>query len=186
MRQTTVWPLAAVLAAAYCVSACGTASAPAAATAIYGAHGSASTPASSAQPTAAGGRGTPGAALANWIHEVAVGNRQAACDDMAAPGRSSAMTACMSSAGAGTFTALHGNFVTDGIKSGTPISVTGAHVTGTSATVSGGDVCVGSKMLDTLMAEHSTGIKQGQLGLSFSLSRVDGAWYVTNMNLNAG
>jgi hypothetical protein len=115
---------------------------------------------------------------------VAAGNRSGACKDMAA--QSSEMTTCMSSAGTATFASLHSNFVTDGIKSSTPIQVTGSHVTGTTATISGSDVCVSNTMLNTLIADHSTGIKSGQLRLSFDLSRVDDAWYVTNFNMDVG
>jgi hypothetical protein len=194
-----VRPLTAVLAAACCVSACGgraASSASAAPTAPAASSASAAPVASSTQAspgtqagqdgaTAAAGRGTPGAALASWIHQVAAGNRSASCRDMAAPGPSSSMATCMSAKGTASFDALHSNFVIDGIKPSTPISVAAARVTGTKATISGSDVRVSGTAMDTLMAEHSTGIKPGQLTLSFDLSRVDGAWYVTGMNMNA-
>jgi hypothetical protein len=182
--KTGVWPVAVVLATACCVSACGTASTATTASTSSSAHASPGTPASQGQSAADTSNSTPGAALTNWIHAVAAGNRSGACKDMAA--RSSEMTTCMSSAATDTFTSLHGNFVTDGIKSGTPIQVTGSHITGTTATISGSDVCVSDTMLNTLMADHSTGIKPGQLRLSFDLSRVDGAWYVTNFNMDVG
>jgi hypothetical protein len=90
----------------------------------------------------------------------------------------------MSAAGKATFAALHSNFVTDGITPNTPISVPTAHVTGTNATVSGSDIHLSGTTLDSLMAAHSTGVKQGQLSIQFQLSRVDGRWYVTGMNMN--
>jgi hypothetical protein len=90
----------------------------------------------------------------------------------------------MSAKGTSTFTALHTNFVTDGIRSGTPISVAAAHVAGTNATVNGSDIRVSGTTLESLMVAHSTGVKPGQLTIAFELSRIDGAWYVTNMNMN--
>ncbi|MGF7233941.1 MAG: hypothetical protein ACQSGP_03130 [Frankia sp.] len=89
----------------------------------------------------------------------------------------------MSAKATTTFTALHSNFVTDGIRPNTPISVAAPHVTGTSATVSGSDVHVAGTTLDSLIVAHSTGVKQGQLATAFTLSRIDGAWYVTDMNM---
>jgi len=178
-------PLAA-LAAACCVSACGagTTSTASGAPANSGAPASSATPA--AQAAAAVSRSTPGAVLTDWLRQVAVGNRSAACKDMREPGLSAqrSAAACISAAGATTFTALHGNFVIDGIRSSTPISVAAAHVTGTNATVSGSDIHVSATTLDSLMAAHSTGVKPGQITLAFDLSRIDGAWYVTGMNMN--
>jgi len=168
--KTGVWPVAVLLATAWCVSACGTATT---ASTSSSAPSSPGTPASQGQSAAAAGNSTPGAALTNWMHAVAVGDRSGACKDMAA--QSSQMTTCMSAAGTNTFTSLHGNFATDGIKSSTPIQVTGGHVTGTTATISGSQVRVSGTMLDTLMTAHSTGIKPGQLRLSFDLSRVANA-----------
>ena len=167
------------LAAACCVSACG------GATASTGSGTPASSGPPSGQGTAAADRSTPGAALADWIRQVAVGNRSAACQDMREPGLSarSSAAACMSAKGSTTFTALHGNFVTDGIRPSTPISVAAAHITGTNATVSGGDIHVSDTTLDSLITAHSTGVKQGQLTIAFDLSRIDGDWYVTGMNM---
>ena len=179
-------PLAVALAAACCVSACGGGTASTAA----GTRASSGTPAGSGEPTGqvavAVGRSTPGAAVTDWIRQVAIGDRKAACKDMREPGLSAqrSAAACMSARGAATFTALHGNFAIDGIRSSTPISVTAAHVAGTNATVSGSHVRVSATTLDLLIAAHSTGVKPGQVTVSFELSRIDGAWYVTGLNMN--
>jgi hypothetical protein len=141
---------------------------------------------SSGSTASAAASSTPGAVLADWIHQVAVGNRSAACLDMREPGLSAqrSAAACMSAAGSSLFNSFHGNFVADGIKSGTPVSVSAAHVTGSSATVDGSDIHVSATTLDRLMTKHSIGVKPGQLAVSFGLSRIDGAWYVTNVNMN--
>ena len=136
--------------------------------------------------TSAASPGAQGVVLADWIHQVAAGNRGAACQDMREPGLSakSSTAACMSAAGAATFNSLHGNFVADGIGPGTPISVTAPEGSGTSTTVNGTQVHVSGTTLDALMTAHSTGVKPGQLSIVFDLSRIDGAWYVTGMNMN--
>ena len=187
-------PLIAAAAVGCCVSACGSGTATTAS----------GTPASSRQPASPGtasGSGapagqnggqaavrpaTPGAALAYWIHQVADGNRRAACQDTTEQGLSAQrfMALCMSGAAAAEFNGLHKNFVADGIGPSTPITVAATHVNGTLATVSGSHVQVSGTTLDSLMAAHSTGVKPGQLDISFDFSRVGGAWYVTSWNMN--
>jgi hypothetical protein len=34
------------------------------------------------------------------------------------------------------------------------------------------------------MVAHSTGVKPGQFSISFELSRISGAWYVTGLNMD--
>ena len=166
-------------------SAPAVASQPASTAAVASASG---TPAAQDQGTAAAGHSTPGAALADWMHQVAAGNRSAACHDMREPGYSAekGQSLCMSSAAAASFNGMHTNFVTDGIKPSTPISVTGAQVNGTQATISGNQVHLSGTTLDSLMVAHSTGVKPGQFDMSFKLSKVDGAWYVGDVNMNMG
>jgi hypothetical protein len=177
-------PMAAALVAACCVSGCGITSTASTASIAPGTPASSGAPAGQAATST--GQSTPGAALTDWIRQVAAGDRSAACQDMRASGMSAkkAMATCMSAAGQATFTSLHGNFVIDGIKSSTPIKITNAHVSGTNATVDGSAIQVSGTTLNSLMTKHSTGIKPGQLDISFQLSRVDGAWYVTGMNMN--
>jgi hypothetical protein len=136
-------------------------------------------------PAAAVNRASPGSVLADWVHQVASGDHKAACQDMRQPGLSAAssQTECVSSQGQVTLNALHANFTTDGIKSTTPISAV-AHIAGTNATVSGSDVNVAGTTLNSLILAHSTGVTSGSLAIGFDLTRIDGDWYVTNMNMN--
>jgi hypothetical protein len=119
------------------------------------------------------------------MHQVAAGDRAAACKEMREPGMSAQRSAadCMSAAGKGTFTALHANFAADGITAATPISVT-PQVKAANATASGSQVRIAGTTLDSLMAAHSTGVKPGQADIGFELASIDGAWYVTGMNLD--
>lgn len=187
-------PLASALAAVCCVSACGGGTA-------SGAHAKppaprASSPAPSASASSsgqpgggsAGGGTTPGAALADYIRQVAAGHRQAACQDMGVPGFSvqRSMTLCMSARGKSWFTSLHHVFVSNGVKPGAPVSVPGVHATGTKATASATDIHVSGTTLYSLLMAHSSGVKPGQFTLTFPLSRINGTWYVSGMNIHLG
>jgi hypothetical protein len=145
-------------------------------------HEAASTDASL---TAMASRSTPGAVLADWLHQVVAGDYQAACRDMIEPnGTPAAASACLSGTAHTTLTSLHGNFKIDGLTRSSVITVGPVHVTGNKATVNGTGIHVDGSNLTALMLKHSTGIKPGQLALSFDMSRVRGSWYVAGMNLS--
>jgi hypothetical protein len=179
-------PLAGALAAACCVAGCAS-----------GAGSTASTAATAASPTSSPAaspadiHGTPGAVLADWLHQIVVGDYKSACADMAdtskkavpTPGPSAA-TACAASKAVGTLSALHGNFTADGLKPATPISVPSAHVTGTTATVDGTKVHVSGTTLSSVMIAHSTGVTSKSFSISFDLAKIDGGWYVTDLGMN--
>lgn len=177
----------AVILAACSASACSTGTIPAASSAKS--PGVSVQSSRQAQPDA-GVHSSPGAVVADWVHQVASGNLIASCRDEMDPaqlaGRLGAL--CTSSLGRKAFTAYHGNFLIDGIRPGTPVTVTAAHITGSKATVSGSDVRVGvaGASLQSLMTAHSRGIKPGQLAIVFEVSRIDGAWYSTGMNITVG
>ena len=134
------------------------------------------------------GRKTPGAALTDWIHQMAAGRRTAACQDMGRPGFSGqqSMAICMSAKAKPEFTAEHRAFATYGIRPSTPVSVVAAHVTGTKAIASAKDVHVSGTTLYSLMMAHSTGVKPGQFTVTFQLARIQGNWYVSGMNIGGG
>ncbi len=181
-RIRALRPLAGALATLFCASACAS-----------GATSTASSGSSRPTPStaAAVNRSTPGAVLTHWLQQVVRGDYGRACQDMggassstAAPAPySAAACASTSSGSASTLTHLHGNFTVDGITPRSPITVATAHVRGTSATVSGTDIHVSGTTLTSLIVAHSTGVKPGQFSISFKLSRISGAWYVTGMNM---
>jgi hypothetical protein len=180
-------PLAGALAAGCCVAACASGAASTAATTTT----TATTAAKASSPAASTAdlHGTPKAVLADWLHQIVVGDYKAACADMAdtsekaAPGPS-ATAACAASKAVTTLTALHGNFTADGLKAATPISVSSAQVAGAKATVSGTEVSASGTTLSSLMIAHSTGVTAKSFALSFKLSKVDGGWYVTDLDMN--
>jgi len=186
-------PLAGALAVGCCVAACASGSASTAATTATAttattatATGQASSPAASTADV----HGTPKAVLADWLHQIVVGDYKAACADMsdtgggtATPGPRAA-AACAASKAVTTLAALHENFTVDGLKAATPISVTSAQVTGAKATVSGTEVSASGTTLSSLMIAHGTGVTAKSFGISFKLSKVDGGWYVTDLNMD--
>jgi hypothetical protein len=180
-RIRALRPLAGALATLFCASACAS-----------GATSTASNGSSTPAPgTAAVNRSTPGAVLTHWLQQVVRGDYGRACQDMrrassstaASAPYSAAACAARSSDSGSVLTHLHGNFTVDGITPRSSITVATAHVTGTSATVGGTDIYVSGTTLTSLIVAHSTGVKPGQFSISFKLSRIRGAWYVTGMNM---
>lgn len=168
LLSRTLAPLL-ILAAAGGLSACGSASSSKPAAAV----------------PAAGSAQAPGTVLANWIHAVAAGQTKAACQDMGKPGVSPQrfLSTCLAGSNPVSPKTLHSEFTSSGISANAPVSAA-ATVKGSTATASGTDVRVGGKTLTSVIASHSTGLKPGQLKLGFKLSRIDGAWYVTDMSMN--
>ncbi|MGH3167547.1 MAG: hypothetical protein ACRDN0_16875 [Trebonia sp.] len=118
---------------------------------------------------------------------MTIGHMRAACQDMRQPGHSaqSSLAACMSAKDVAGLKSMRHVFVADGVTASTRISAT-AHAKGTNATVSANDVHVSGTTLLSLIYAHSTNVKPGQIDITFLLSRIDGAWYVTGMNMNLG
>jgi hypothetical protein len=153
-----------------------------------------SSPAASGLSRQAGtgaGRGTPSGSLAYWLGQVVAGNDTAACEDMAEPLKGSAAprpntaNACASKSNPSSagVSALHTNFAADGIRPGNSFRIGAVHIAGKIAGVKATDIHVAGSTLTSVMLKHSTGVKPGQLKLSFLLMRFHRAWYVTGVNL---
>jgi hypothetical protein len=141
--------------------------------------------------TGAGGdRGTPSASLAYWLRQVVAGHDTAACEDMTQPPKGMAAPvpntakACASKSNLSAEGArvLHANFTADGIRPGNSFKIGAVHFAGKIAGVKATDIHVGGSTLTSIMVKHSTGIKPGQLQLSFLLTRFHRAWYVAGVN----
>ncbi len=187
--------LAGALAAGCCVAACASgaaataaASPPAATTATAGSSTPAAAPASSPAASTADVHGAPGMVLADWLHQIVIGDYKAACADMADTGATTApgahaMTACLAPKAVTTLAALHGNFTTDGLTASSHLSVTSAQVKGAQATVAGTAVSASGTTLSSLIIAHSTGVTAKSFALSFKLAKLGGGWYVTDLNM---
>jgi len=180
--------LAGALAAGCCVAACASG---AASTAAITATTSATAADQTSSPAASTAdlHGSPRTVLADWLHQIVVGDYKAACADMADTSEKAATgpraaAACAASKAVTTLSALHSNFTVDGLKAATPISVTSAQVTGAQATVSGTEVNASGTTLSSLMIAHGTGVTAKSFAISFKLSKLDGGWYVTDLNMD--
>ncbi|HEY2237543.1 MAG TPA: hypothetical protein VGI21_02075 [Streptosporangiaceae bacterium] len=140
-------------------------------------------------------RSDPGAVLTDWLHQVVVADYHAACRDMGepasagtaaspAPAPAPAPGACPSTDTVTALKSFHGNFVTDGLKVASQLMVWMPAPAGASVTVNGTSIMVGRSNLTALMTAHSTGVKPGELKLSFTLSNIGGQWYVSDLNLD--
>lgn len=140
--------------------------------------------------SAGGDRSTPSASLTYWLRQVVAGHDTAACEDMTQPPKGTAAPlpntakACASKSNPSSegVRVLHGNFTADGIRPGNSVKIGAVHFGGKFAGVKATDIHVGGSTLTSIMVKHSTGIKPGQLQLSFLLTRFHRAWYVAGVN----
>ena len=175
------------------VSACAVGSSSASGQSSASASPSGSRPATaagSASPTALD-RTSPVAVLADWLHQEVVADYHAACRDMGEPASAGTAAspaptpgACPSADTLSALKSFHGNFVADGLTPGSRISIWMPKPPGASVTVNGTTIMVGRTNLTALMTAHSTGVKPGELKLSFTMSDISGHWYVSDLNLD--
>jgi hypothetical protein len=146
---------------------------------------------SGAAGAAAPDRTGPAPVLAGWLHQLVVADYHAACRDMGEPASAGTTASPAPTPGAcpspDTVTALrsfHGNFVADGLKPGSRFTVTAPSGSGRTVTVNGTRVTVAGSSLTALMTAHGTGVRPGELRVSFTLSAIGGRWYVSDLNLD--
>ena len=183
-------PLAAALAPALLVGACSsTASSTSVSTSTSSTTSTtpaAASSASSASSTSAG-QATPAAALTQQLRQIMNGDYTAICqEDSMIAAAMPTPTSIPTSVCVSTLTDLHKNFATDGLTTNSTFTIDPVKASGDSATISGTNVHVAGSTLTALMTAHSTGVQSGQFDISFVMSRISGAWYVTNMNMNLG
>ena len=194
MKKTTtkavgriVPPLAAAVAPALLVGACSsTASSTSASTSTSSTTSTTPAATSSASSTSAG-QATPAAALTQQLRQIMNGDYTAICqEDSMIAAAMPTPTSIPTSVCVSTLTDLHKNFATDGLTTNSTFTIDPVKASGDSATISGTNVHVAGSTLTALMTAHSTGVQSGQFDISFVMSRISGAWYVTNMNMNLG
>lgn len=180
-------PLAAALAPALLVGACSsTASSTSVSTSTSSTTSTTPAATSSASSTSAG-QATPAAALTQQLRQIMNGDYTAICqEDSMIAAAMPTPTSIPTSACVSTLTELHQNFATDGLTKNSTFTIDPVKASGDSATISGTNVHVAGSTLTALMIAHSTGVQSGQFDISFVVSRISGAWYVTNMNMNLG
>ncbi|WP_210594408.1 hypothetical protein [Streptomyces sp. GESEQ-35] len=136
-------------------------------------------------------------AVGTWVTEVIKGRPKRACLVMAQPATDAAP------AQVGTRSRCNGNTsearqmreaigkfrpsFTPKPPTGNPkVEVAKVPVTGDKAAVPAGKVTIDGQTLDKVILSNSTGLESGQLDVKIESTRIDDAWYVTNVDFNIG
>ena len=180
-------PLAAALAPALLVGACSSTAGSTSVSTSTSSTTSTTPAATSSGSSTSAGQATPAAALTQQLQQIVNGDYTAICqEDSMVAAAMPTPTSIPTSACVSTLTELHQNFATDGLTKDSTFTIDPVKASGDSATISGTNVHVAGSTLTALMIAHSTGVQSGQFDISFVVSRISGAWYVTNMNMNLG
>lgn len=180
-------PLAAALAPALLVGACSSTASSTSVSTSTSSTTSTTPAATSSTSSTSAGQATPAAALTQQLRQIMNGDYTAICqEDSMIAAAMPTPTSIPTSACVSTLTELHQNFATDGLTKNSTFTIDPVKASGDSATISGTNVHVAGSTLTALMIAHSTGVQSGQFDISFVVSRISGAWYVTNMNMNLG
>ena len=180
-------PLAAALAPALLVGACSSTAGSTSVSTSTSSTTSTTPAATSSTSSTSAGQATPAAALTQQLRQIMNGDYTAICqEDSMVAAAMPTPTSIPTSACVSTLTELHQNFATDGLTKNSTFTIDPVKASGDSATISGTNVHVAGSTLTALMIAHSTGVQSGQFDISFVVSRISGAWYVTNMNMNLG
>ncbi|MEU5344901.1 MULTISPECIES: hypothetical protein [unclassified Streptomyces] len=151
---------------------------------------------SAAQPSA-GGQSTAEGAVAAWVTAVIKGQPKQACLLMgeeatdSSPARAGTAERCDSDApevrqmqdNIGEFRT---SFMPEPPTDNPKVEVATVKATGDKAVVPADKVTVEGKTLDKIILSHSTGLEAGQLDVNLESTKIDDAWYVTNLDFNVG
>ena len=140
-----------------------------------------------AAPDKAQGAKTPEAEVVAWVTDVLEAHYTKAClRSMAPPGMDIA-TACKNPEAIHTLTSLHDAWAKPGITlpPKSTVQVTGVTTNGDTATVHDTTITVGGHTLNSLMLIGATG-DVGGFGMSMSLQKQNGQWYIGDMNMGTG
>jgi hypothetical protein len=135
------------------------------------------------------------------VASIIEGDYEKACLDMAAPAggatsgplvpATAAMCSSTATGAAGDPSPVaelrdwHASFTPKDLAGATPsVSVTAAAPTGSSVTVHADQIMINGKTLSQVVISNSTGLTAANLDIDFEVSKVSGAWYIGNVNLN--
>lgn len=148
--------------------------------------------ANTAAADAKSGAPTAEQALAQWIGAVVSGDFDQACSVMAdaeqtppkvfSPETCAGQDETMKSVRK-VLDGLRTAFTPDNAANPPKVEVAGPAATGDSAKIAADKISVDGKTLDDIVLSHSTGVQPGQTNMTFSLQKLDEAWYVTNFDL---
>ncbi|WP_328647937.1 hypothetical protein OHS58_09545 [Amycolatopsis sp. NBC_00348] len=148
--------------------------------------------ANTAAADAKSGAPTAEQALAQWIGAVVSGDFDQACSVMAdaeqtppkvfSPETCAGQDETMKSVRK-VLDGLRTAFTPDNAANPPKVEVAGPAATGDSAKIAADKISVEGKTLDDIVLSHSTGVQPGQTNITFSLQKLEEAWYVTNFDL---
>lgn len=148
--------------------------------------------ANTAVADAKSGAPTAEQALAQWIGAVVSGDFDQACSVMAdaeqtppkvfSPETCAGQDETMKSVRK-VLDGLRTAFTPDNAANPPKVEVAGPAATGDSAKIAADKISVEGKTLDDIVLSHSTGVQPGQTNITFSLQKLEEAWYVTNFDL---
>lgn len=148
--------------------------------------------ANTAAADAKSGAPTAEQALAQWIGAVVSGDFDQACSVMAdaeqtppkvfSPETCAGQDETMKSVRK-VLDGLRTAFTPDNAANPPKVEVAGPAATGDSAKIAADKISVEGKTLDDIVLSHSTGVQPGQTNMTFSLQKLEEAWYVTNFDL---
>ncbi|UOZ04935.1 hypothetical protein [Amycolatopsis sp. WQ 127309] len=148
--------------------------------------------ANTAAANAKSGAPTAEQALARWIGAVVSGNFDQACSVMADAEQTPPKVFSPETCAGQDETMKSVHKVLDGLRTAfTPdnaanppeVEIAGPAATGDSAKIAADRISVEGKTLDDIVLSHSTGVQPGQTNITFSLRKLEEAWYVTNFDL---
>ena len=145
------------------------------------------TTSTSAAPDKPQGAKTPEAEVAGFVTDVLEAHYTKACMRNAAPAGMDVATACKNPEAIRTLTSLHDAWAKPGITlpPTSKVQVTGVTTNGDTATVHDTTITVDGHTLNSLMLIGATG-DVGGFGMSLSLQKQNGQWYIGDMNMGTG
>ena len=166
-------------------------------------HTASSTTASSGTSAGSGSSSaasTPAAALSGWVTDIVEGDYLSACTKMAVSANGSAtgtptpgtsalctkvtQTGDVSSSPESLIKDLHASFTPKSLSGQPSVTVDPLSASGSSVTADAKQVSIDGTPLDQVIVANSTGVTTADLQVTFSLTRLDGTWYVSNFNLD--
>ncbi|MGW3291629.1 hypothetical protein ACWDR3_44100 [Streptomyces sp. NPDC001002] len=136
-------------------------------------------------------------AVTGWVAAIIKGDVEEACLLMAEPadGSRPAQVGSTKTCGDGaperermkaTLGQFKESFTPDPPSNDPKVEVTQDLGTGDKVTVPAAKINVDGQALDKIVLSHSTGVTQDQLDIKVESSRIEGSWYVTNLDFNVG
>ncbi|MBT3165513.1 hypothetical protein HTV80_20730 [Streptomyces sp. Vc74B-19] len=190
------WVAAGLLAAAAGLTGCSSEDGPATdAKATTSNSASAQSPSASAPASSsAADQSSPEATVAAWVTAVVKGEVKQACllmGEEGPPPTTGSEETCADDSAQGkriqkSIGAFQESFTPASGTENPSVEVTGAPADGDKARYSADEITIDGRTLEDVILSNSTGLEKGQLNVGIQSSKLDDAWYVTDMAFDIG